>query len=140
MNKKLSIAIAATTTTAAFFAGGCAPAVSSASLGAGSSLSGSSMSSAARDETHNHYNADVRAATQSALDAGASEGEVLRSVSRVAERYGVSDWEAQASTYVAIGEAMKLAGENESDAQSLAHKLADGNPEAEELLLQGYRS
>jgi hypothetical protein len=136
MNRKLSIALAATTSTAALAIGACAPAASSASLGSVSSLCGSSMSSAARGETHHHYSSDVRAATQSAIAAGASEGEVLRSVSRVAERYGISDWEAQSSTYVAIGAGLKAAGEEESSAVS----LAGDNGEALDLMLEGYRS
>ncbi len=141
MNRHLTIALAAATALATpFLVGACATAgASSASLGSASSLSGSSMSSAAA-EHHHHYSSDVRAAARSAIVAGASEGEVLRSVGRVAERHGISDWEARSATYLAIGEALKQAGQDEASATELAPKLTGNDPQASALLLEGYRS
>ena len=141
MNRLLSFVVAASAAAAApVFMGACVGAgASSASLGSVSSLSASSMSAAA-EENHHHYASDVRAAVRSALASDASEAEILRSVGRVAKRHGVSDWEVQMATYVAIGEAIRLAGNDESTAIALAPGLAGGNDEAVKLLLEGYRS
>jgi hypothetical protein len=140
MNQKLSLVLAASIAIAApAIFGGCTIGESSLSLGSVSSLSGSSLAAAAQEYNY-HYSKDVRAAVQTSVAAGASEGEVLRSVGRVAERHGVSDWESQPATYVAMGEGLKLAGEDEASAVSLSPKLTGGNEEAAKLLLGSYRS
>jgi hypothetical protein len=140
MNRKLvtfTLTACGAVLTPLFF-GACATVGgSSVSLGSISSLSGSSMSAAA--PVSYHYTEDVRVAAESAFAAGASESEVLRSVGRIAERHGISDWEAQPATYTAIGKALKVTCEDEQSALELATKLAGNNQSAIELLLQGYR-
>ncbi len=117
---------------------GCASmGASSASSGSISSLSASSMAGAA---AHPAYDSDVRMIASSAIESGASESEVLRSVGRVAAEHGVSDWEVQASTYVALGEGLRIGGADEDHVRVLAPKLTGHNGEAEKLLLQGYQS
>ncbi len=63
----------------------------------------------ARDERE--YRADLRVATRDLIANGASPDELQRELGRVAELHGVSHWEAEPATLIAIG-----AGACEADA------------------------
>jgi hypothetical protein len=115
------------------------PATSSMSLGSISSISGSSASSAANQ--HNHKSAyyfDVRESTAAAIIAQASASEVQRSISRAATQHGISDWEAEQGSYVALGEGLRLGGLNEDQANSWIAQLSNGNEKTARLIKQGY--
>ncbi len=124
------------------FALGCVAAGStSASLGSISSISGSSASSAANHHHHHsaYYN-DVRESTATAIIAQASTAEVLRSVSRAAKQHGISDWEAQQDSYIALGEGLRQAGLTPNQAQKWIARLSPGNQQNAQLMLQAYQA
>lgn len=122
--------------------GACvAPATSSMSLGSVSSLSGSSASSAAHNSRHhNAYYIDVRESTAAAIIAQASTAEVLRSVSRAATEHGISDWEAEQGSYVALGEGLRLGGLDQDQAKAWISRLSGGDAKTASLITTGYRN
>jgi hypothetical protein len=122
--------------------GACvAPATSSMSLGSVSSISGSSASSAAHNaRNHNAYYIDVRESTAAAILAQASTAEVLRSISRAATEHGISDWEAKQSSYVALGEGLRLGGLDQDQARAWISRLSGGNAKTASLITIGYQN
>lgn len=118
-----------------------APATSSMSLGSISSISASSASSAANHHHHDsaYYN-DVRESTAAAITAQASSAEVLRSISRAAKQHGISDWEVEQDSYIALGEGLRQAGLNARQAQTWAARLSTDSEQSTRLILQGYRA
>lgn len=117
------------------------PATSSVSLGSISSISGSSASSAAnRHHHHEAYYIDVRESAAAAIVAQASTDELLRSISRAATQHGISDWEAEQGSYVALGEGLRLAGLNEKQATTWISRLSDGNAETARLISKGFQN
>lgn len=121
---------------------GCVAAGStSASLGSISSISGSSASSTAHH--HNHHSAysnDVRESTATAIIAQASTAEVLRSVSRAAKQHGISDWEAEQDSFIALGEGLRQAGLTPNQAQKWISRLSPGNQQNAQLMLKAYQA
>ncbi|MFK5922501.1 MAG: putative lipoprotein [Verrucomicrobiota bacterium] len=120
---------------------GCVAAgATSASLGSISSLSGSSASSAANHHHHSAYYNDVRESTAAAIIAQASTAEVLRSVSRAAKQHGISDWEAEQDSYIALGEGLRQAGLTQDQAQKWISRLSPGNQQNAQLMLKAYQA
>ncbi len=122
--------------------GACvAPATSSMSLGSVSSMSGSSASSAAHNaRRHSAYHIDVRESTAAAILAQSSTAEVLRSVGRAAAEHGISDWEVEQGSYVALGEGLHLAGLDPNQARAWISRLSGGDAETSALITKGYRN
>ncbi|MCF6313201.1 MAG: putative lipoprotein [Verrucomicrobiales bacterium] len=121
---------------------GCVVAgATSASLGSISSLSASSASS---DANHHHHHSafynDVRESTATAVIAQVSTAEVLRSVSRAAKQHGISDWEAEQASYIALGEGLRQAGLTQAQAQEWISRLSPGNQQNAQLMLKAYQA
>lgn len=135
------LGITAITAGATLMIGCVAPATSSMSLGSASSISGSSASSAANSHHHHAaYYFDVRESTAAAIVAQASTDEILRSISRAANQHGISDWEAEKGSYLALGEGLRLGGLNEKQAKTWISQLSGGNIETASLITQGFQS
>ena len=106
-----------------------------------SNRTGSSASSAAnRHHHHEAYYIDVRESAAAAILAQATTDEVLRSISRAATQHGISDWEAEQESYLALGEGLRMGGLNEEQARTWISQLSDGNAETSRLITQGYQS
>lgn len=116
------------------------PATSSMSLGSVSSMSGSSASSAASHHHHKSaYFIDVRETTAAAIMAQAPRSEILRGISRAATQHGISDWESEQVSYVALGEGLRLGGLNENQIQTWISSLSNGNEQTARLIMQGFQ-
>ena len=123
---------------------GCGPiSRSSASFASLMSLSASfrssSRSSGGGPNRLAIYRDDVRAATVAAVGSGAAAGDLLRRIGSVAERNGVSDWEASEDTYRA-GEGLRLAGLGARAAEVFAKDLTGDDGRARDVLLEAFRS
>lgn len=117
------------------------PATSSVSLGSISSISGSSASSAAHHKNnHSAYYNDLRESTAAAIIAQASSDEVLRCVTRAAKQHGISDWEAEEGSFIALGEGLRLAGLDDAKAQDWVRRLSVGKTKSAHLILQGFQA
>jgi hypothetical protein len=81
------------------------------------------------------YRDDVRVATRALADAPADE--LLRELSLVAERHGISHWEARAGTWRAVGAGLGEAGVSRADAEALSGRLG-ADAAARARLLEGH--
>jgi hypothetical protein len=123
--------------TTTFFAGCAASADSSASMASISSISASISGTAVAGT---EYQNDVRIATAAAVESGASSSDLLRNVTTVASKHGISDWEAESATYAAIGEGLRIGGADAATAEDLARQLTGNNNDARRILLQAYHA
>jgi len=98
--------------------------------------SSSRMMFAARQD----YEEDVRILALAAAESGASGGDLLGGVGRVAVHHGITDWEADELTYRAIGEGLALAGMDVRRARVFAKEIAGGDARAFEAVVEGYES
>lgn len=110
---------------------------SSASSVSVSSLSASLGSSSA---AMTGYGANVTSMTVAYVESGATGNHFLRDLGRVAHEHGISDWEAEPDTYLAIGIGLRRGGLDEAGVHAFGHRFFGDDPRASELLLQGYRS
>jgi hypothetical protein len=110
-------------------------AIADSSNAASDSVSGSSSPDDDDDSAESSYHDDVRVATRQLADAPPDE--LLREVSRVAERHGISQWTVRASTWRALGAGLGEAGLSRAQAETRSEELgADAAGRA--LLLEGH--
>jgi hypothetical protein len=122
---------------------GCSISVSSWSLSKSvrsSSHSSDSSSSSSPGAAEEAYREDVSDYT-SAYVRSATPGDLRGfrgDLSRIAQEHGITNWEANPSTYTAIGDG--LAHAHVSDAGLMAYKqnLSGGDPEKAALIQKGY--
>jgi len=86
------------------------------------------------------YLRDVRAWTLEFERSPGSQEDFLRGIGRIAERHGLTDWEADPNTLVAIGQGLKDAGWSDAQMQELRGSLVGAAPGAVERVFAGYRS
>ena len=60
------------------------------------------------------------------------------SIARLAERHGITDWEANLATYVAIGEDLGLAKVNEAELMAYQRGLGGDDLSKREAIRRGY--
>lgn len=84
------------------------------------------------------YEDDVRVATTSYATGSTEKGAFLMDLGRIAESSGLANWEAEPSTFVAIGAGVRDAGGSEQELGALLDGLGLGDRRS--LALEGYRS
>jgi hypothetical protein len=102
----------------------------------------SDSSSPSDDDEKTAYSQDVRELTVAYLQSGEQPAEYMREIGHIAQEHGVTDWERQQTTFVAIGEGLKRAGIQEAELQNVGFLKAmlDGNPVTLQYVRQGYAS
>ncbi len=112
--------------------------------GTGESISGSfgalstSSGSEGDEATKTAYRRDVRAFAAQFADAGGSSNEFLRGIGRVAEGHGITHWEGDPDTLLAIGEGLRDAGVSRADLDALSARSTEADPAVVALVLEGY--
>ena len=112
--------------------------------GTGTSISGSfrglsaSSGSGGGKSSDTAYRRDVRAYAAEFTQAGGSSDEFLRGIGQVAEGHGVTHWEANPDTPIAIGEGLHDAGVSRADMEALHARSTDADPQVFALVLEGY--
>jgi len=103
------------------------------------SLSKSSGSSGEGHDTPNKasYDRDLREFTAAFARTSGSREDFLRGISRIAEDHGISHWEADPVTPLAIGEGLRDAGWSEPEMAELVDQ--SGGAPAAKIVLEGYR-
>jgi hypothetical protein len=102
------------------------------------SISRSSGSPAAKSTLA--YRRDVRAWAAEFAQAGGSQDEFLRGIGRIAESHGLTHWEADPATLLAIGAGLRDAGWSGEQMERLRGELADVQARSVELVFEGYDS
>jgi len=99
-----------------------------------------SSSSSSGGGSKQSYRDDVRDYTAAYVQSSADVAGFERGLGDVAKRHGVTNWEADSTTYVGIGQG--LAKAKVSDATFLAFKqnLANGDADKAAAIQQGYDS
>jgi len=107
-------------------------------VGSLDAMSKSSGASAGHDTPNKaSYERDLREFTAAFTRTAGTRDDFLRGISRIAEDHGISHWEADPATPLAIGEGLHDAGWTEPQMAEFVDQ-AGGAPAAE-LALEGYR-
>lgn len=112
--------------------------------GTGTSISGSfeglsrSSGSGGGKSTDTAYRRDVRAYAAHFAGAGGSQQDFLRGIGQVAESHGVTHWESEPATMLAIGEGLRDAGIEPAQLDALAERAVDADPAVIALVREGY--
>ncbi len=85
------------------------------------------------------YRDDLRVATRTLVDAGASDDQVLRELGRIAELHGISHWEGEPGSLIALGAGACEAGMSEPRLDSLLARLGQNGARARSLAHEGCR-
>jgi hypothetical protein len=86
------------------------------------------------------YRDDVRVATRQLIESGAAHDAFVREVGRIAERHGISHWEAEPGTLLAIGAGVCQAGHSEAELGALLERLGRVSEGDRALALEGCRT
>jgi hypothetical protein len=86
------------------------------------------------------YRDDVRVATRQWLETGESSDAFLRELGRIAELHGISHWEAEPGSLIAIGAGACEAGANESELSGIVASLGHERAESQALAVEGCRT
>lgn len=105
------------------------------------SLQSSSESSSGGDDgLASAYGRDVRNYTAAFLSSEADHEEFLRNLGRIAEAHGITHWERERGTYVAVGAGLRQAGLTRVELRAFEESLAGADPAIVESMLEGYDS
>ena len=113
--------------------------------GTGRSISGSfeglgrsSGSDGGSSSTNTAYRRDVRAYAAQFSRSGGSSDDFLRGIGQVAEEHGVSHWQSNPSTLLAIGAGLRDAGVTSAELDALAARAEGADPQVVALVREGY--
>lgn len=102
--------------------------------------SSSDSSSGGDDGLAAAYGRDVRNYTAAFVGSEGGPDEFLRNLGRIAEAHGITHWERERETYVAVGAGLRQAGVNRVELRAFQESLAGADPAIVESLLEGYAS
>ena len=103
--------------------------------------SGSSSGSSSGDEDKKEaYRDDVRDFTAAYAGARQDLDGFERGLGEVARRHGITDWEADATTWVAVGAGLKRAAVSAPDLASYEAGIGRAEPAKVALIRSGYAS
>jgi hypothetical protein len=118
-------------------ASGCGVFKSSTSQASSESSSDSSSSSSPSDK-ESAYQRDIRDYTMAYAARGGDVDRFRHDLSAIAEDHGVSDWEADPATLVAIGSGVRSAHLENAHANQLMATLSDGDDARMQWMQRGY--
>jgi hypothetical protein len=100
-----------------------------------SSASSRSSSPEGRAES---YQSDVRDYTIAYLRSGGDFSKFMNGLGGLAQKHGVTNWEADSNTYVGIGRGLKRAGVTPMQLEVYKTNLAMGDPQKAASIQQGF--
>lgn len=100
----------------------------------------SSGSGDSEEDDESSYRDDVRVATRAFAESGGDEEVFLRQLGRIAESHGISHWEGQPGTFIALGAGLREAGVAESELGEVLPRLRRASDEERAWVDAGYRS
>ena len=84
------------------------------------------------------YLEDVRAYTEIFVVQGGTSADFSRGLSDVAERHGITDWEAEPATLTAVGQGLRAVAVTPAEMEAFYGRVTD--PERARLVREGYRA
>lgn len=128
----------------ALIAGGCSISASSESISKSVSspftMASSLSRSSGSEGDEEAYRREVAEYTDAYVRSGGQYDAFQRRVGELAVRHGISDWEANRTTYVAFGEGLKRAGVKGLALDTWTENLAGGNARWIKAIQEGYRN
>jgi hypothetical protein len=98
----------------------------------------SSSSSSPSDDAKSSYARDVRDLTATYAVNDLDVRSFQRTLSSVARDYGVTDWEQDQGTYIAIGRGLARARVDGAEAAQFSQGVSDANPQRTAWIRSGY--
>ncbi len=83
------------------------------------------------------YRDDVRVATRAWVETGDGSAAFLRELGRIAELHGISHWEAEPGSLIAIGAGACEAGASDAELDRIVADLGQDRPESRALAAEG---
>jgi hypothetical protein len=117
---------------------GCSFSYSSASSSKSSRSSSVSSSSSSPGHAQRSYENDVRDYTAAYIQSGGKIDAFRRKLAELAERHGLSDWEANLGTYEAIGKGLADADASQVQVDAFKDNLGGGDPAKAAAIQGGY--
>ena len=138
-----SVRLMALVVMAAIAASGCFKSSTSEASSESSSNSSSSISRSSspsdKDEKESAYERDVRDYTVAHAASSDNLARFQQDLVEIAEGYGISDWEGDPTTHVAVGRGLARSGLRLSEADTLATALVQADRTRTGWILSGYR-
>jgi len=100
----------------------------------------SSGSGDSEERSESSYRDDVRVAARAFAESGGDAEAFLRQLGRIAEDHGISHWEGQPGTFIALGAGLREAGVPESELGNVLGRLRRASDQERAWLDAGYRS
>src|SRR6516164_7262202 len=116
---------------------GCSLSASSASISESISSPFKSSSDSSGD-SHAAYQADVRDYTAAYIRSGGDYDTFERKIGSVAAKHGITDWELDTGTYVAIGQGLRKGGLKPIELAAWKTNLARDDLSRADLIQKGY--
>ncbi len=106
------------------------------------SPSNSSSGDDGEKEYKQTYIDEIMIYTDGIVNSHATPDDFMRSLSRIAERHGISNWEANPDTYIGIGKGLKMAGLPKDRLHTLPilASVMTPKPKMMKYIIQGYDS
>lgn len=106
------------------------------------SISESSSPAEKSDLTKAAYRSDLSNYTVVSVQSAQPAADYLRGVTRIAEKHGITDWEHDRASYLAIGSGLHQAGVAAGEVRrlSLVQALGSQEPDTMAAILEGYQS
>ncbi len=117
---------------------GCSFSDSSASIS--KSISSPFESSSASSPSKEAYENDVADYTYAHVISAGQPDAFMKGLATVAERHGVTDWEADDATYTGIGKGLGKAKFTQTQVEVFARNITGGDAKKMKLVQQGYDS
>jgi len=118
--------------------------VSACSLSASSASISDSISSPFKSssdssgDSHAAYQADVRDYTAAYIRSGGDYDTFERKIGNVAAQHGITDWELDSGTYLAIGQGLRKGGLKPIELAAWKSNLAGSDLSRADLIQKGY--
>jgi hypothetical protein len=103
-----------------------------------SSESSSSISTSSSPRSGTAYRNDVSDYTEAYVLSGGSEGGFLQGLGRIAEKRGITDWEADENTWTGIGRGLGRTRIRPVQLEVYQQNWSGGDPERMKLIQQGF--
>lgn len=117
---------------------GCSFSDSSVSIS--KSISSPFQSSSASSPSSEAYQNDVADYTYAYVISGGQFDTFMKGLGGVAERHGVTNWEADDATYIGIGQGLGRARFTQTQVDAFARNVTNGDARKTKLVQQGYDS
>ncbi len=117
---------------------GCSFSYSSESISGSSDNSSKSSSSSSPSDKESAYRDDVRDYTYAYVESSKDSRVFFQGLAKLAERHGVSDWEADRVTWTGIGEGLAKADVSGATLESYKQSLTGADPAQMAKIQEGY--